>query len=157
MDIQRNGASEELPETDSMENTYLTFYSNNLCLALPILDVIQIIGMQEITPIPEFPPYTKGVINLRGNIISVVDLAMRLSNVETQYTDKTCIIITYANRSFVGFIVDKVDEVKEITPEQIINPSELATEVEAHYLTGIAKQDDKVILLVDTKDLLVAN
>ncbi|WMJ21906.1 chemotaxis protein CheW [Paludicola sp. MB14-C6] len=154
MDMLQNVMSEESIEMDSIENTFLTFYAHKLKFGMPISNVIQIIEMQEITPVPEFPSYTKGVINLRGNIVSIVDLSLKLCNEETQYGEKTCIIITQINNILVGFIVDEVDEVKEIAAEDIVSPTELSAEVDNQYLIGITKTDSKVMLLIDIKSLL---
>ncbi len=77
--------------------------------------MVQIISMQEITPLPDFPEYAKGVINLRGNIIPVIDMRIRLKKPEAEYNESTCIIVTNIQDTYIGFIVDTVDEVVDIS------------------------------------------
>lgn len=136
------------------DDKYLTFWIDNQLFGFPALDVAQIVGMQQITPIPEFPQYAKGIINLRGEIIPVLDMRLRLHRSEADYNERTCIIVTSINNNSIGLIVDTVEEVSEITKNQISPPPKLSNEITNVFLTGVAQLQDKIILLVDTEKIL---
>lgn len=144
--------------TDSeMEGKYLTFWTEGQLFAIPIRDVVQIIGIQEITPIPEFPFYAKGIIHLRGSVIPIIDVRLRFGKPETEYNDHTCIIVTNIYDKYVGFVVDSVDEVTAIDEEEISPPPSMSNDQVNAYLTGIAKHEKKVILLMDTTKIIQEN
>ncbi|MCR4925516.1 MAG: chemotaxis protein CheW [Clostridiales bacterium] len=145
-----NSANEE------MKNKYLTFWTDGQIFGVPICDVVQIIGLQEITPVPEAPSYSKGIINLRGNIFPVIDVRLRFHKPEAEYDERTCIIVTNINNSYFGFIVDSVDEVTNIEESEISPPPSLSITSSSYnaYLTGVGKLKDKVVLLLDTSKIL---
>lgn len=147
-------ASENEDEALLTDNKYLTFWVDNQLLGIPIADVVQIIGVQEISSVPEFPSYAKGIINLRGTIIPVIDIRLRLNKPETEYTDRTCTVVTNIGGSFVGFIVDAVDEVTDIDDSQIAPPPRFSENVVNNFLTGIGKLHGKVVLLINSKKIL---
>lgn len=137
-----------------MDGKYLTFFTENQLFGVPISDVVQIVGMQEITQVPEFPVYAKGIINLRGSIIPVIDVRLRFGKPEKEYDERTCIIVTFIHEAAVGFIVDAVDAVTSITEENISPPPRVTGEYTSNYLKGIAKHEGKVVLLMDSQRLL---
>jgi purine-binding chemotaxis protein CheW len=139
---------------DEMAGKYLTFWTDNQLFGIPISDVVQIVGVQKITPIPEFPDYAKGIIDLRGSIIPIIDVRLRLHKQEIPYNEHTCIIVTNIQKNLVGLIVDAVDEVTQIEDEKISEPPKIATDVTNSYLTGIAKLEEKVVLLLDSEKIL---
>ena len=139
--------------TNEMSGKFLTFFTESQLFGVPISDVVQIVGMQKITEIPEFPYYAKGIINLRGEIIPVMDMRLRLGKMEATYDERTCIIVTSINQHYVGLIVDQVDEVTQISDEQISPPPTIAS-TNSSYLVGIGKLTDKVVLLMNTGKLL---
>lgn len=143
-------------ETDSneMEGKYLTFWTDNQLFGVPIADVVQIIGNQEITPIPDSPVYAKGVINLRGNIIPVIDVRLRFGKAETKYDEKTCIIVSKIGENHIGFIVDSVDEVTTIDDDDISPSPRMSKDCTNAYLTGIGKVQNRVVMLLDTSKIL---
>lgn len=147
-DVLNNGDASE------MDGKYLTFWTDGQQFGVPISDVVQIVGVQEITSIPEFPYYAKGVINLRGNIIPIIDVRLRLQKAEKEYDERTCIIVTNINDKSMGFVVDAVNEVTFIASDAVSPPPTIAQEQSSTYLTGIAKTDSGVLLLIDTKRLL---
>ncbi|MEG1942692.1 MAG: chemotaxis protein CheW, partial [Angelakisella sp.] len=108
-----------------------------------------------ITEVPEFPHYAKGIINLRGAIIPLIDARLRLGKQEVPYNERTCIIVTSINENFVGFIVDEVDAVIMIDDELISQPPQMSGGTES-YITGIGKLADKVVLLMDTRKIVGA-
>jgi len=116
--------------------------------------VVQIVSVQKITPVPDFPPYAKGIINIRGSIIPVIDVRLRFHRPEIPYNEKTCIIVTNIQEKLTGFIVDSVDEVVKIQAENISNPPKISTISSDSYLTGIAKLENAVVLLLDCHKML---
>lgn len=139
-----------------MENKFLTFWTDGQIFGIPICDVVQIIGLQEITPVPESPAYSKGIINLRGNVFPVIDVRLRFHKEEAVYDERTCIIVSNIKGSYFGFIVDSVDEVTNIDKSAISPPPSLSVSTSSYsaYLTGIGKLKDKVVLLLDTSKIL---
>lgn len=139
------------------EHQYLTFWIDGQLFAIPASDVAQIVGMQQITPVPEYPPYAKGIINLRGEIIPVIDVRLRFHRNEADYGERTCIIIVSIKEQFVGFIVDTVEEVSDIDDTQISPPPKVSGDITNVYLNGVAQLEGKIILLVDTERVLNEN
>ena len=136
---------------------YLTFYTDKQLFGISIKKVVQIVGMQEISAVPDFPSYAKGIINLRGAIIPIIDVRLRLHKPEAEYNEKTCIVIINVDENYLGLIVDTVDEVAEITVENISPPPYVSSDYTNAFLTGIAKLNGKIILLVDTDRMLNRN
>lgn len=139
---------------DTLKGKYLTFWTDRQLFGIPIADVVQIIGVQEITMVPEYPYYAKGIINLRGNVIPVIDIRLRFHKDELEYNAHTCIIVTNINEKAIGFIVDEVDEVADIDDKEISAPPHLAGDDSERYLTGIGTHDNHVVLLLDTAKVI---
>jgi purine-binding chemotaxis protein CheW len=154
MEVTQDISTVNEPEVDEMKGKYLTFWTDGQLFGVPIADVVQIIGIQEITPIPDSPAYAKGVINLRGNIIPVIDVRIRFRKPEEQYNERTCIIVTKIDENFIGFIVDSVDEVTTISDENISPAPKVSKDHTNAYLNGIGKLENKVVLLLDTSKIL---
>ncbi len=143
-------------EMVSHAGKYVTFKSGNEFFAIKIEYVNEIIVYQEITAVPESVDFLKGLINLRGKIIPVIDVRMRFKQPEIEYTDRTCIIIVNYNGSVVGLIVEKIAEVVELTDENII-PSPTfgkADTSQNKYVYAIGKVGDAVKMLLDPDKLL---
>ncbi|WP_312643835.1 chemotaxis protein CheW [Hydrogenoanaerobacterium sp.] len=141
-------------EIESLDGKFLTFWTDHQLFGIPIADVVQIIGIQEITPVPEYPNYAKGIINLRGNIIPIIDVRLRLHRAEMEYNERTCIIVTNIKETYIGFIVDAVDEVTDIDEKDICPPPQIMGENRNTFITGVGKLSDKVVLLLDTMKIL---
>ncbi|MBR6637519.1 MAG: purine-binding chemotaxis protein CheW [Lachnospiraceae bacterium] len=143
-------------QAETQQDTYVTFYSGNECFALEIQYVNEIIVYQEITQIPESEDYIKGLINLRGKIIPVMDVRLRFKQEPKKYTDRTCIIIVNVKGTVAGLIVDKMAEVVKIAAEDILEPPTLGSEDKSQnrYVYGIGKVGDSVKLLLDPDKLL---
>lgn len=139
---------------------YLTFWSDSQLFGVSIADVVQIVGMQKITELPEYPAYAKGVVSLQGGIFPVIDVRLRLGRPEAPYNDRTCIIVASIQESCFGFIVDEVDEVLDLPEEQIMAPPRIKPTDLDSYLTGITRMktdpvgNEKIILFVDMTKLL---
>jgi len=150
MEDQLNRPERPDLSTAEMQGKYLTFWTDNQLFGVPIADVVQIVGIQQITTIPDFPSYAKGIINLRGAIIPVIDIRLRFHKPEVPYTERTCIIVTQIRQHAAGLIVDAVDEVTDIEDGMISVPPRMgAREPQAVYLTGIGQLDQKIVLLLD--------
>ena len=142
--------------TDTQEGKYMTFKSGSEYFGLEIQYVQQIIQFQAITKIPETEDYIKGLINLRGKIIPVVDVRVRFKQGECEYTDKTCILVITVKDTTVGLIVEQIAEVAEIQKENILPPPTIGRNDKGHhkYVYGIAKVGNSVKLLLDPEKLL---
>ena len=140
---------------------YLTFQLGDEGYGLEILKVQEIIGMQEITKIPKAPDYVKGVINLRGKVIPVVDLRLKFSMPEQEITRKTCIIVTQVQRGesslIIGIVVDEVSEVLEIAGDQIEPAPAFGTQVDTNFILGMAKTENAVKILLNIDKVLSAD
>lgn len=144
------------PSGSDLSGKYLTFCLDEEEYGLEILKVREIIGLMTITAIPRTPIYVKGVINLRGKIIPVVDLRLKFGMVEIPATDETCIIVVQVGQVEVGLIVDRVSEVRDILAGEIENAPSFGEGVNTEFLLGIGKSGDKVTLLLDI-DRVVGN
>lgn len=155
MDIAKEDTLlDENVENNEMKGKFLTFWTAGQIFGVPISDVVQIIGIQEITAIPDSPDYAKGVINLRGSIIPVIDVRIRFGKEATEYGERTCIIVTQLEKGLIGFIVDSVDEVTTIEDDNISPPPRVSRDRTNAYLSGIGKLEDRVVLLLDTGKIL---
>lgn len=141
-------------EEDTQKGRYLTFLIGNETYGIEIKYVIEIIGIQIITEIPELPEYVKGIINLRGKIIPVMDVRLRFKKESIEYNDRTCVIVVDINDISIGLIVDSVAEVITILDEDIVEPPQMNNGSNNRYIKNIGKVLDKVKLLLDCEKLL---
>jgi len=142
-------------EFDSFQkDKYLTFNFGKEEYGIDINDIIEIVGIQEITEITEAPNYVMGVIDLRGKIIPVVDMRMRLKKDYREYDDRTCIIIVSVNNLFVGLIVDIVLDVIKIDDKNISPPPSLTNMCKQKYIKGIGKIENSIKIILDCNKLL---
>jgi purine-binding chemotaxis protein CheW len=143
---------------DSVEDTqkgrFLTFSVGKESYGIEIRYVKEIIGIQEITEIPELPNYIKGVINLRGTIIPVMDMRLRFKKQYREYNDRTCIVVIDISEIPIGLIVDNVSEVLTIGDENIIPPPNIKNGFHNHYVKSIGKVQSEIKLLLDCDKLL---
>lgn len=140
-------------ETSALAGKYLAFALGEERYGLEILKVQEIIGVIRITQVPQSPHYLKGVINLRGKIIPVVDLRIKLGMPEKEYDEKTCFIVvnTVVNgRSLsVGVVVDTVLEVINFRGEQIQSAPDYGINVDTTFILGMGRINDQVVILID--------
>jgi len=148
---------QEIQEETSREGKYLTFTLGNENYGVGILKVREIIGIIDITEMPNMPDYIKGVINLRGKVSPVIDLRSKFSMEQAEYTERTCIILVDIDKGdthdLMGMIVDSVSEVMNVSGNDIENPPEVGG-IDANYILGIAKMEDKVIMLLDIDKIM---
>jgi len=133
------------------EEKYLLFAIGNDVYGLDIRYVEDIIGVQNITVVPKQPNYIRGVINLRGQIMPVIDIRIRFNRSERAYDDRTCIVVINVSDAAVGVVVDRVLEVVNI-PEITVPPS--FSDTNENFMTGVGNYNDGVVLLVDCEALL---
>lgn len=143
-----------MEEEDTQSGKYLTFSVGKENYGIGIRYVTEIIGIQEITELPRLPEYIKGIINLRGKIIPVLDMRVRFGKDATAYTDRTCIIIIDIRDIPIGLIVDSVSDVLFIPEKDIVDPPNVQIGFRNKYVMGIGKVDDNVKLLLDCEKLL---
>jgi purine-binding chemotaxis protein CheW len=140
------------------EGKYLTFALGHEQYGLEILKVREIIGYMEITAVPQTPAYVKGVINLRGQVIPVVDLRAKFGMATTEVTEQTCIIvveISQASRKFdTGIVVDQVEEVLDIAGKDIEASPQFGSSVDTSFILGMGKVGDTVKILLDIDKVL---
>lgn len=145
-----------MADNDSQKDKYVTFKSGNEYFGIKIEYVNEIIVYKEITEIPETEEYIKGLINLRGKIIPVIDVRIRFKQEPFEYNDRTCIIVLNVKELVVGLIVEKIAEVVEITEGNILPNPKIgkADRSQNKYVYGIGKVGDEVKLLLDPERLL---
>ena len=140
-------------DEDTQKGKYLTFVLDSESYGIGINNVTEIIGIQPITLVPELPNYIKGIINLRGKIIPVMDVRLRFKKNFREYNDRTCIVVVDINELSIGLIVDSVSEVVIIQDENIVPPPNL-NKVGNKYISGIGKIDKEVKLILDCDKLI---
>lgn len=140
-------------EEDTQHGRYLTFNLGDEIYGIEIKFVTEIIGMQPVTKIPEVDVFIKGIINLRGKIIPVIDMRLKFGKDPIEYDDRTCVIVIDTQEIVVGLIVDKVAEVVTIDDSEVSPPPNHKTGIRNRYLKGIGKIDGNVNLLLDCNSL----
>src|SRR5579864_3627177 len=147
-------------KTDQRAGKYLTFQLGNEEFAIQVLRVREIMGVQEITAVTQTPGYVKGVINLRGKVIPVIDLRLKFGLAEIEYTQRTCIIVVQIHaegqKFLIGVIVDAVSEVITLQAGEIDDTPDFGSGVATPYLLGMAKIKGKVKILLDIDIVLSA-
>jgi purine-binding chemotaxis protein CheW len=145
---------------DVKEGKYLTFTMADEEYGIGILKIKEIIGMMPITTVPQTPEFVKGVINLRGKVIPVVDLRLRFGIEAIDYTERTCIIVVEIEGSAgtiqIGIVVDAVSEVLNINEEEVENTPTFGTRLNTDYILGMAKMEGGVKILLDIDRVLSA-
>lgn len=141
-------------EEDTQKGKYLTFALGDEQYAIEIRHVVDIIGIQDITEIPNQPEYIMGVINLRGKIIPTMDVRKRFNKSFNDYNNRTCIIVVELNAVSVGLIVDMVLEVIAIPDEQIAEPPTFNTDFKNKFILGIGKIQNDIVIILDSDKLL---
>jgi purine-binding chemotaxis protein CheW len=141
------------PATPSLAGKYLTVMLDDEAYGLNVLKIREIIRLQKITPVPQLPDYAKGIINLRGRVIPIVDLRVKFG-LKAQFTERTCIVVAQVKLSSeqmvqMGVIVDSVDEVITLTGPEIEPTPDFGATVDTTYLLGMAKVKNQVTMLLD--------
>lgn len=153
LNYDNNDFMEEEVE-DTQKNRFITFAISDEEYGIEIKNVIEIIGIYKITPIPETESFVRGVINLRGKVIPVIDVRLRFGMEFREYDARTCTIVVNIDGLLIGFIVDTIDEVLEILEENIDPASGFSQGKKGKFVVGMGKVNDKVIILLDVEKLL---
>lgn len=156
--VLANPGTADATKTDPRAGKYLTFQLANEEFAVQVLHVREIMGVQEITAVPQMPFHVKGVLNLRGKVIPVVDLRLKFGMQELEYTQRTCIIVVQiegqAGRISTGIIVDGVSEVLTLQAADIEDTPDFGVGAATPYLLGLAKIKGKVKILLDINKVI---
>lgn len=149
-DLSMNGSGSE----DTQKDKYLTFHLAGENYGIEICHVIEIIGIQSITEVPDMPAFIRGVINLRGKVIPVMDVRARFKLPARDYDDRTCIIVINVDSTEAGLVVDEVSEVADI-PESHVEPAPRTNKnTENSYIQGMGKMNKRVVILLEAHKLL---
>lgn len=150
MDDDLNGSD------DSQKGMFMTFQIADECYGIAITFVQEIVGIQSITAVPEIEDYIKGLINIRGKIIPVIDVRVRLKQTPREYTDRTCIIVIDVKSTTVGLIVDEIAGVITVNENEIILPPSLSQSNAGNskYVFGLVRVENEVKLLLDPEKLI---
>jgi len=141
-------------EEDTQKGKFLTFHLAREDYGIEIRHVTEIIGIQKITEVPDMPDFVRGVINLRGKVIPIMDVRTRFRLPEREYDDRTCIVVVNIEEKSVGLVVDEVNEVADIPEEQIEPPPNIQRGRASRYIQGMGKIEDEVKILLDINRLL---
>ena len=152
--MEQSGASGAADEGDVLAGRYLTFCLGQESYGASILRVREIISMQEITRVPDTESHLKGVINLRGQVIAVMDLRLRLGMLEAENPENCCVIILESEGVMTGVIVDRVEEVIDLTPREIQPPAQFVGQADRQFILGMGKTAGRVVLLIDTDQVI---
>lgn len=150
------GGNSAFTAQKATELKFLGFRLNSEIFGFELLSVREIIRMLEITPIPRAPGYIRGIINLRGKIIPVVDLRKKFGLPHKDDTDVSCIIVVDIGNTETGIVVDRVASVLSFESGAIEASPSFSKEGETDYILGIGKKDDKVVVLLDVSKIMAA-
>jgi len=153
-------ALSEKPLTAQRQGKYLVFQLAREEFGVQVLKVREIMGLQEITSVPQTPDFVKGVINLRGKVIPVVDLRRKFGLEDVEYTQRTCIVVVQVNQTsgpmMMGAVVDGVSEVLNIQESEIEDMPDFGAEMALPHVMGMAKVKGKVKILLDIDRVLAS-
>ena len=141
-------------EEDSQKDKFLTFQLQREDYAIETRYVVEIVPIMNITHVPDMPDFVRGVINLRGQVIPVMDVRARFRMALREYDERTCVIVVNINDTHVGLIVDRVSEVTDIPEDCIFPPPKISKDTAARYILGMGKVGEDVKILLDVSKLL---
>jgi purine-binding chemotaxis protein CheW len=141
-------------QAEVASNEYLTFTLGREEYGVEILKVQEIRGYDAVTQIANTPVFIKGVINLRGNIVPIIDLRMKFNLGDVTYNEFTIVIILNLNSRVVGIVVDGVSDVIALSPSQFRSVPELVSTIDTKYLLGLGTIDERMLILVDIERLM---
>lgn len=152
----RNDEDEDdlFDEAESQNDKYITFNLGEEIYAINIKFVREIIGIQKITHVPDMPNFIKGVLNLRGSVIPIIDVRIRFGMPTVEYNERTCIIVVTIEDSEIGLIVDEVAEVLDIPLNHMDSTPKTNKKAKNKYIQGIGKVGDNVIIVLGVANIL---
>lgn len=140
--------------TISNENQFLTFVLAEESYGVDILKVQEIRGWSQVTQIPNAPEYIRGVMNLRGEIVPILDLRRRFNMNELEFTQHTVVIVVNVHERTVGMVVDSVSDVAEIASSEMRPAPDFGTAIDANFVSNLAPKDDRMIIILNVDELL---
>jgi len=157
---EKQELSTDVQGMEELEGKYITFTLDNEEYGIPILNVREIIGMMKVTPIPQTPRFVRGVVNLRGKVIPVIDLRTRFGLDFKETDDRTPIVVVELKGSSgliqIGIVVDTVSEVIQVTREDIQQTPSFGVQVDTDFILGIARDDEGIKTLLDIDCVLTS-
>jgi len=154
-----NTLNSEINKTrgSSHSGKYLTFQLDNTEFAIEILKVVEILKVMEITSVPMWPSFAKGTINLRGRVIPVIDLRQKFGLSEAEATERTCTIVVELGVDQVGIQVEEVNEVREISQDNVLPPPSIGGTVNSDFILGMGKANGNTIILLNLEKILIGS
>lgn len=149
--LKKKDAAAKIVNTEK----YLTFHIDGQLYTIPTSEVVEIIRMQTITFMPNLPDYVKGVINLRGKIVPLIDMRLKFAKEEQEYGQRTSIIIVECGEMTVGLIVDSVKDVRDVADKQISSAPKYKKDLGDNYIKGIVSFGKESAMLMDIERVLV--
>lgn len=141
----------------SKKERYLTFFLGNEQYGIAIERIKEIIAMMKITSVPKIPPYMRGVINLRGSIIPIIDIRLRFAMDSREADIHTAIIIVEVEKVNIGFIVDRVEEVASIDTANLSEPPKFGSQIDTDFISSVAQIEENVVMILDVLKLFEAD
>jgi purine-binding chemotaxis protein CheW len=156
------GKGKEMEEREQMEATqYLTFKLRDEVFALDIGKVREVLDFTTVTKVPQTPDFMRGVINLRGNVVPVVDMRLKFGLSQTEKTVNTCVIITEievdGETTVVGAMADSVQEVLDLEADEIEPPPKIGTKLNTDFIHGMGKRDNQFIMILNIDKVFSAD
>ncbi|GAB2614015.1 chemotaxis protein CheW [Novilysobacter erysipheiresistens] len=152
----RASSSQSYMDSDAATDEFLTFALGEEEYGVDILKVQEIRGYDAVTRLPDAPDYIKGVVNLRGTIVPVIDMRMKFRLAKVEYTAMTVMIVLNVGGRVVGIVVDSVSDVVRLGGEQIRDVPELGAAIDRQFLTGIGTLDERMLILLDIERLMTS-
>jgi purine-binding chemotaxis protein CheW len=153
-DSERTEQDDHLAGFIDIENEYITFRLGEEFYAVEIIKIKEIRSLMEITPVPKMPPYIKGVINLRGDIVPVIDLAVKLNFTGIVYGEFSVIIVIEIENRSIGILAEEVLDVMGIPKEKISERVDVGSHMQSEFIKGIANIDELPMMIIDIKKLI---
>ena len=144
----------DVVENDDSIIQWVTFHLENEKYGIKVMQVQEVLRMTEIAPVPGAPHYVIGIINLRGNVVTVIDTRRRFGLSDAESDDETRIVIIEADNNVVGILVDSVAEVVDLKTSEIETAPNVGNDESSKYIQGVSSRDDELLILVDVNKLL---
>ncbi len=141
-------------ENDDSIVQWVTFHLENEKYGIKVMQVQEVLRMTEIAPVPGAPHYVLGIINLRGNVVTVIDTRRRFGLPDVENDDETRIVIVEANNNVVGILVDSVAEVVDLSMAEVETAPNVGNDESSKYIQGVSSREDELLILVDVNKLL---
>lgn len=142
-----------LSDNAELQGKFLIFSVCEVDYGIDIGNVTEILGVQHMTPVPHTPSYVRGITNIRGTVVPVVDLRMRFGLAETEYTERTCTILISSENMHIGLVVDAVEDVVQFAPENILPLPQGSVAEKNKYLKAIGRDGESIKQIIDIEKI----